>query len=93
MVERREGHQLGIRLSRPTLFINDHLLRVDQPTHNDLLIDQTIRCEDQTFTKIFVIYNLYLYLLHKLMLSTYKRVVKVSEDIRFYLTYLVFCIE
>lgn len=93
MAEKREGHQLGIGLPRSILLIKDHLLCIDQPIHNDLLTDQTIRCEDQTFTKIFVVYNSYLYLPYKLMLSTYKRAVKVSEDIRFYLTYLVFCIK
>lgn len=52
-----------------------------------------MRREDQIFTNILIVYNLYLYLPHNLMLSVYERVIRVLRSRRFHLTYLIFRID
>lgn len=58
--------------------------------YNNLLINQIMKYNNQTFIKILIIYNLYLCLLHNSILSVYKKVIKMSKNKRFYLIYLIF---
>lgn len=52
-----------------------------------------MRYKNQIFIKILILYNLYLYLLYNLILNAYRKVVKISNNRKFYIIYLIFCIE